>query len=426
MPTPASGTQARRERTQSAYLFWVLLLLPIDWFAPTGLLFREFGAKPATLLLTVGGILALLTLRPASALMARRELLAILLLALFTALNLNAFTISSAFGWSDVPNLRSPLGQFVNQTLLILAAALAMLGNARFFSRIDLEAALTHAWPRVAAIHLIIWMLEASFPTIVQPVMSPFRSSGISLERATGLMTEPSYYGTMAALYGAPMLLAPQFRGRLGVKLLAIALFVSAFFITAKTMIVVAGAQALLLVVLVKRGRILALLALLCVSAGAIYFIQTRAALDLQENMSSAMRLGSAHLAARVAATGASITGIGAGQFHFQFTEQNAPDYLLLSDEALEQMSPQAQTRASTYNFPLRVLVEQGILGLVLLLVGVALLMRGRDSRSRLQQMMLFGALGFLMTQDTYFYPALVLACALLLASPPRPFHALA
>src|SRR5204863_5487518 len=45
------------------YLFLVLVLLPIDWFAPTGELLREFGAKPATLLLTFGGLYGLIIAR---------------------------------------------------------------------------------------------------------------------------------------------------------------------------------------------------------------------------------------------------------------------------------------------------------------------------------------------------------------------------
>lgn len=415
---PASTAQAsvHRRGRPSAYLFWVLLLLPMDWFAPTGMVLREFGAKPATLLLTLGGLYALLFLRGNSSAMARRENRAILLLALISVVNLCAFSISIFLGWSDFTYMRSPTSQFINQSMLILAASLAIVGNARYFSQINLEASIRRRLPQVATIHLLFWVFENAFPSISGQVLFPFRVGGLQLERSSGFMTEPSYYGTMAALFGIPMLLAPQFRGQWYAKLIALGLLISAVSVSSKTLVVVVLAQALLLIIIAKRGRLVSFLTLILAGGLALFFIQTHAALNLKENMSSVMRFGSAHLAVNVATTGVALTGIGAGQFHFHYIEGNAPYYLLASSEALAQMSRSADGRASTFNFPLRVLIELGVFGFILFLLGFLALMRGLNETTRVQQMLLFGSLGFLLTQDTYFYPPLVLSCAMLLA----------
>lgn len=406
----------KRKLSRSGYLFWLYLLIPLDWFGPTAFLFREFGAKPANILLTIVGIYALFRLKSISLVQDRLERRAFLLLFSIFCINLISFGISCAFGWSDVPNLHNPFIQFFTQSLMIITASLSLVGNSRFFSRLDIEENLFWVLPRVAAIHLMIWSLEAFFPEFVRPFLLPFRN-GDSFERASGLMSEPSYYGTMAALYAIPLLLAPHYRQNWFVKFIAICLLASSVFVTAKTMIIVAGTQILFLILVNKRDKIMSICSLLCLGACAVYFLQTKAMVDVEENLSSAMRLGSAHLAMNVALSGVALVGIGAGQFHFHYTSQNAPDYLMFSTEAIEQMSPNIATRASTYNFPLRVLIELGVVGFLLLAFGLISLIRRNDEKSRISQLLFIGSLGFLLTQDTYFYPPLITAGALLMAS---------
>ncbi len=403
-------------KCRSPYLFWLLLLLPIDWFEPTGILFREFGAKPASILITLGGLYGLIILRPASREYYRRELWLVVVFFLVIFLNMIAFSSNIILNWSDFNGARSPLVQFVTQTLLIFVAFLALLGNFRFFSRIEIEAALIFALPRAAITHLFFWCLETTFPEIIRPILSDFRVNGVFIERASGLMSEPSYYGTMAALFAIPLLLAPQFHGKNSSKILAAGLLVSAITVSAKTMVIVAGTQVLFLLLFGRLGRAKALIVFILLSATAIFFIQTRSALNLEQNLSSINRIGSVHLAANVAASERSFIGIGAGQFHFQYRAENAPTYLFASDEAISQMSSDANTRASTYNFPLRVFVELGVVGFLLVFIGIIYLLFIFNRKLILAQMLLLGSLGFLLTQDTYMYPPLILSCSLIIA----------
>jgi hypothetical protein len=197
-------------------------------------------------------------------------------------------------------------------------------------------------------------------------------------------------------------------------------LFASSILIGAKTVVVVAGAQAMYFVL--SRTRSLAtgvagVGTLLAVVGCAIYFIQAYSALDVRENLSSADRLGSALLASNVATHGYALPGIGFGQFHFFYRERFAPDFLYLSKEASLQLNPDAGNRASTYNFYLRVLLETGLTGFIVLMLALKKLWSVQTSRSQAFIPVLFaGALGFLMTQDTYFYPPLVFAGALLMS----------
>jgi hypothetical protein len=203
--------------------------------------------------------------------------------------------------------------------------------------------------------------------------------------------------------------------------LLAAALYASAILIGAKTFVVVAAAQAAWLLLRRKQGgrRNAAgpLVMFAAVVGCGVFFIQTYSVLNVEENLSSTMRLGSSLLAANVARAGYGLTGIGFGQFHFFYQDRFAPDFIFLSREALDQMNPEVDNRASTFNVYLRVLVETGIAGFLLLIGCLSRLWFARIPESVGFVSVIFaGALGFLMTQDTYFYPPLVFAAALLIS----------
>lgn len=399
-----------------AYICIALILLPIDWFAPTGYVFREFGARPATLLLTIGGLFGLLQ-RPRDDVHAKFENRVWHCFLALMACNGLAFGVNLLGGFSFVPSARSPWSQFAAQSTLVVAGFITIVGNARLFSRVEAITVVNRYLPAAAAVHLAVWSLEVLFPSVMQGILSPFRSGGISLERATGLHTEPSHYGTMAALFSVPLFLIGGRKHRIRRYLLGAGLLASALFIVAKTAIVVAAAQVAYVVITSKRAKTVPLLLLALLAGGGLYAIQTRAALDVEENLSSAMRLGSSHLAANVAVDGYGLVGVGAGQFHFFYNEANAPAYLLFSEEALEQMSPTASGRASTYNLFLRVLIEFGVTGFLLLVYGLLRLLRaGASAKLLTARLMLVGSLGFLTTQDTYVFPPLMFACAVLLS----------
>ena len=186
------------------------------------------------------------------------------------------------------------------------------------------------------------------------------------LGRVCGLMSEPSYFGAFAALFGLPLLLMKSYY-RLRYRLLGIFLLVAAVFAQAKTMFIVIFFQLIILFIYTKNfnfKKIFIVFGALFVF-GLLYLISVGQNINVNENLSAAMRFGSTILGFNVASQGYAITGLGFGQFHFYYNPQFAPNFLLLSDEANYQFQSHAETRASTYNFFIRILVEAGIVDLV-------------------------------------------------------------
>jgi hypothetical protein len=147
--------------------------------------------------------------------------------------------------------------------------------------------------------------------------------------------------------------------------------------------------------------------------------VQSTAANDLDENLSTVMRIGSTAMSMNIVTSGYGLTGIGFGQFHFFYTPRFAPDFLFLSQEALDQFSHASPQRASTYNLLSRMLVETGVAGFLIFFGSIAAILWRRrlamDDATRVGMLFIFGSIGFLTTQDTYCYPPLALGLALTL-----------
>jgi len=404
------------------YVLLVLVLLPLDYFAPTAAVFREFGAKPATLLLTLGGVCGLCFVRSRRSAGNSFEFAAFIVFAAWLALGFLAALTNFMAGWSEGHSDRSPLGQLLAQAAIVGVCGIAVIGNIRLTVAFPVLPLVARYLPPVVLFHLAIFGLNAAGVLSDSALpLSLFRVGVVeNIRRPTALFTEPSYFGTFAATYGTALLCLSVSPGRkLFYALLALALFVSSIAIGAKTFVVVLGAQALYYVLHRTRSLASALagaLVLSIVSVCAIYFIVTYSALDVRENLSSADRLGSAVLATNVALHGYALPGIGFGQFHFLYRDQFAPDFLFLSRGASLALSSDADFRASTYNFYLRVLLETGLTGFIIFAIAIKKLWDVPLSGNLAFVAAIFaGALGFLMTQDTYFYPPLVFATALIL-----------
>lgn len=413
----------RRSRAIGITLYALALavLLPIDWFAPTGEFLREFGSKPASLVLALGGLYGVITARATSRAYRVRERRATMVLVCVVILGSVAFMINLVLGWSDWRFTRNPVTQFILQTALIVVAAVSVIGNARLVQNYPLTDEFLRVLPWAALAHLFIWSLEASGAIVdSRGILLLFRTDGGIIERATGLTSEPSYYGTMAALYGATLLLTRYRRMKRAVAgVAAVALYASALSIVAKTIFVVATLQLITLIVL-RPQRSVSRAGLVIISCAAVIIgflsLESTSVLNLEENLSSANRLGSPLLAINVISSGFGLLGIGFGQFHFFYVDGFAPDILLISQEATDQMAFDAPSRASTYNFFVRILLEGGLVSFVLVIGSIIALFRLNIGKYRAPVVMLFaGSLGFLLTQDTYLYPPLVLAVAMLL-----------
>lgn len=408
---------------EHAYVALVMLTLPIDWFAPTGLTMREFGAKPCAILLTIGGVAGLALTRRLRTANRSIEFSCLIWIIAMLAVGTLVALINFIAGWSSWDLSRNPLEQFINQSLLIIVAGVALVGNSRLLRATEMLTLIPRYLRTAAVVHLAIFAVQAA--GVLGDTYAPlslFRvQTAEEAHRATGLFSEPAYFGTFAALYGSVLLALPGARsGKVFNWCIAGVLFACSVAIGAKTFVVVLGAQVAYFVLRRANSwfrRVLALLALLIVSACALFFIQRYSALDVQRNLSSADRLGSTVLAANVALQGYGLTGVGTGQFHFFYRDEFAPDFLRFSKQGALQLSPNAPNRASTYNFYLRVLDEFGIIGFILLVVGLWIIWRARLPEERTYAGLIFaGSMGFLLTQDTYFYPPLVFSVAIIVA----------
>ena len=130
------------------------------------------------------------------------------------------------------------------------------------------------------------------------------------------------------------------------------------------------------------------------------------------------MRFGSNLLALNVATSGYGLVGIGFGQFHFFYTPEFSPKFLLLSNEAIAQMYQVVDSRASTFSLPLRILLETGIGGLFLSVLFIYRIFsrfyNSKDPSTQVGLLFLAGSLSFLFTQDSYCLPSLAFGLALI------------
>lgn len=402
------------------YLLFIMILLPIDWFSPTGEIFREAGAKPVNLFVALTAIIALIFARPIHRARAPVHVQLIWFL-IFTIGSISFFINYLNFETADFGG-KSALSQYFAQSGMILLFAVNIQVLIYFFRHPNRRNGVINALPAAALIHLFFYFLE--YLDILQNlggVFDVFRNENGFIERPSGLMSEPSYYGTFAALYAVPLLFVPG-RFRVFNRILAVILLMTAVQAQAKTMILVLLFQIIFIAFMsVRSGKnsyFISALAIIFIpiAYGLVYYT---GAANVEENLSSNMRLGSNIVAFNAAADGYGIFGSGIGQFHFLFRPEYAPDFLFLSREALSQFNGAATSRYSTFNLPLRLLVEAGVIGLFLFLLLIFLALRyargSRDDASVIGTCLVGGSLGFLMTQDTYCLPSLFFGLALLL-----------
>lgn len=404
-----------------SYLFLLLVLLPCDWFYPTGHLFREAGAKPAIPWSAMGVVLIAVlnprTLRSLGVPLYRAALLLFAIIFLGTL----AFAANAICGWSGVGFAKGSATEFAAQASLFVLFSLVLLVHAQLFREERWRILVVSLLPWAVLMHLVVFSLE--FIHVLNPgsgFLSLFRTTA-DIGRPSGLMSEPSYFGSFAGLYGGPLFLIRPARYYRWRAALAILLFACAVLIRAKTFVPVLLCE---LGVLLWRNptsvlRFRNIPVAVAIAIVSFYVVIANAALDLQDNLSSIMRIGSAQLALNAALHGYALLGIGFGQFHFFYRPRFAPSYLFLSAEAAEQFSHSASLRASTYDFYIRLLLEEGV-GSLLLFLGLvySLLKRVRQEATSVAQFgtfLLAGSLGFLLTQDPYFYPPLMLSMAVLL-----------
>jgi hypothetical protein len=278
---------------------------------------------------------------------------------------------------------------------------------------------------RAAIVHIMFYAAEF-FGFFSNTVFQEIFRNGELIERASGLMSEPSYYGVFAALYSLPILFFSQSNSKKYV--LPILLILTAGVSLGKTFAAVFIFQLIFVYFARKSMGFGRLTTITYVLAGVSLLLIGAVSLgtfDLQGNLSSVMRLGSSFVAINLITMSASPLGLGFGQFHFYYGGPYIPDILYLSSEAIMQMNDPT-SRASTFNQFLRYWVETGPIGLVSILSIIWLCLRRaliiQSSRAIVGGLFLFGAVGFLMTQDTYLYPPFLVGIALIESARRRSF----
>jgi hypothetical protein len=399
-------------------IVFLFILIPIDWFEYTGSAFRELGAKPAIIYIILLATLVLCKHILGNKGVPVDKLTVIVFLCIFIfGVSTFSFNILVFGQGKNFAYYKQPDTQFFSQGLMFLSSVYSLIFLNGYFSKglISIRKCIRFS----SVIHLLFFALEyAEILNDKSGFLLNFRSDGGVIERATGLMSEPSYYGVMAGLFGGALIFTSKKKLD---YIIVILLFTTAALISAKTMFVVLLAQFIMSAILIKNFLTYSKLVVLffIMTAGLIVIINNNA-LNLQENMSSAMRIGSTLLAINAAFDGYGIMGVGFGQFHYLYLAEYAPSFLMYSDEAANQFNINSPNRASSFNFFARYLIELGVFSLVIFLIYILKIMRkavinGGES-SKVGFHFIAGSLGFLMTQDTYFYPPLIIGIALVLS----------
>ncbi|QHN04325.1 hypothetical protein FTO74_13850 [Granulicella sp. WH15] len=408
------------------YLFLLVFVIPMDWFQPTGLLFREGGAKPAIPLMILGSIVIIgARWRQFIYALPSSSLRVLYVFGGIFVCGTGAFVLNLVFGWSRFGATKDPVTQFVTQAMLFLVTPFIIVAHADLFAGRRWSAFVMNVIPWAALVHLAAAVFQVI--GLLQPDRMPlelFRNGTEEFNsRVAGLLSEPSYFGTMAALYGIPLLLAyPTGRKRRYI-LLAFLLFAMSLYGGGKTVVPVTICG-FLGFMWYSRARILTLrniIVLLVVATISAIVVVQNAALNVQDNLSTAMRFGSTATSLNAAFAGYGILGVGFGQFHFMFLERFMPTFLLFSQEAVDQMSSAAEHRASTFNIFTRYLIETGVCGLLLFFAFLQSQFRmareDQRSGSLLGILLISVSLGFLLTQEPYCYPPIMLGASLVLGS---------
>ena len=399
--------------------------MPIDYFSPSAYIFREAGAKPLNLIIILYIVINLIFGKKILGNKVNYSINVNTYLMVICGLGSFAFLLNYIIFDYPLSN-RSPEYQFLSQLLMFILFIITFNGLKYIFSKPDYRLILLNIIPLAVFFHLLIFCFEfiGYFNSDKPGLLILFRNTSGLIDRASGLMSEPSYFGVFSGLFVMPLLLACKAHKILS-GAMAFALVLFSVLIQAKTFFIVITIQLLFLLIGSKKTfrtkLIIGFIFMILVISG-IYIISVTSVFNLEDNLSSAMRLGSNVLALNVSLSGYGLLGIGFGQFHFFYSPEYSPVFLLQSKEALDQMNNIYDTRASTFSLPIRLLVETGFFGLLTAITLIYKIFKNYAASSDLvtQTGLLFisGSIGFLLTQDSYCLPSLALGLALVVSQP--------
>ena len=349
------------------------LVLPSDYFRPTAEIFREAGAKPLSLYListVLVGFIARMSITSRMASLKGRTGIGLLLLFLGTILNFFSLELHGVEKVAHIDGNYTPYGQFIRQAAMFWFLLLSLAASAIFWSQIIRRVRLGYVITVTTLIHLLLYLYEALSPDGMHSIAAWFKTD-LGIGRASGLTTEPSYWGVYSAcmIFCLSKLQMHRFF-KLGlIGLLAL----SAILSNSKTFYLIffcLSAWAIVSATRHTRLKSLAIFSAIGLPALAYAAIALGAATPA-DNMSSLQRFGGSVVALNVWLNSLPVFGIGFGQFNFFYDPSMGLPGYDATPEAINLFKFDGLTRASTYNLYIRSLLEGGLPLLLLMVAGI-------------------------------------------------------
>jgi hypothetical protein len=208
-------------------------------------------------------------------------------------------------------------------------------------------------------------------------------------------------------------------------KVMAFFLILASITITSRTFLIIFIIQVVFLLLIKKWPKSLiiikALLITIFISGASILIAMFSDVFNVNESLSSAARLGSTLVALDVASN-YFLTGIGIGQFHYYLSLYSAPIIIDLP-ELQDILTGNAVSRASTFNFYIRLIAELGLIGFFAFIyimaksiLGFIFLYKSDSENYTGVILSLVGAMSFWLTQDSFLYSPAIFFIAVGLA----------
>lgn len=346
--------------------FLLILFMPIDDFPLGKSLLREFGVRPVNFILLIFFLIYFLYLFQKKNIIKEKFVISILFLILIVPIN---YIILIILDIANVVNGKPIFLQWFFQTLMMLWGFISIflwiflskkMIKIKFFEKKTLS--------YILIVQLIFFYLHYFQFEWFYPILSFFQSK-IDIFRGSGFSSEPSLWSSYLLLIVPLMLI--NVKNKKFILLIVFLSVTSGFLSESRSYMLIFLLQILISLFLfpTKKNHIFQFLSIGSVAVVlifSIYFEDIISVFNIEESLSSLMRLGSTYTSILIILDHP--FGIGNGMFTAYYPTY-APDFLLKSEEALKLINGEATFRASTYNLFTRIGAEYGLIFLILSLI---------------------------------------------------------
>lgn len=415
----------------------IIFLLPIDNFALGAELFREFGGRPFNLFISGLIIFSIIASRDiiSNRSLYRWQINFFIILIVGVYFSSLQFLINIKSLDLLIIGPRPPLFSYITQLGLMFSSVVFLVYLNYYFSlKIENILILIKKYFFIVAfLHMIVFLFDFfaiqgwSIVFIDQFITSV---RGVPLGwRPTGLMTEPAHWGAFVSFVWPILWFKYNEKENLSYKylskILVIILIFASITTSSRTFLIIFAIQISFFLFIMKLPKSLiiikALLITVFIFGASILITMFSDVFNVNESLSSAARLGST-LAAMDIASDYFLTGIGIGQFHY-YLSQYAVSIITDLPELQDILTGNAISRASTFNFYIRLIVELGLVGFFAFMYiigksvsGYRILFKADNENYTGVILSLVGAMSFWLTQDSFLYSPAIFFIALGLA----------